>query len=76
VAKDAVDLLKETRDTAQFLEQSEGKMDEFIKKIIGDIAQQDLVRRFSELTSQQADSVGELASTQIGRAFEAWRDER
>jgi hypothetical protein len=75
VAKDAAELLLETRETAQFLEQSEGKVDSFIKGIIGKIDHQDSRRRFIALTSAQNDSIAELAGNQIRQAFASWYDE-
>jgi hypothetical protein len=75
VAKDATDLLMETRETAKFLEQSEGKIDQFIQAIIGDIENEDLIRLFNGLTFGDLDSVAQLARNQIARAFELWNSE-
>jgi hypothetical protein len=74
IAKDAVDLLRDTRDTVELLEQSEGKIDAFIQALINKIDHDDLVQRFNGLTGEDSDSVAQLAANQISRAFEFWYD--
>jgi hypothetical protein len=74
IAKDAVDLLRDTRDTVELLEQSDGKIEAFVQALINKIDHDDLVQRFRGLTGVHSDSVAQLAAIQITQAFEFWYD--
>lgn len=73
IAKDARDLLIETKDTARFLENCEGKIEAFAQQIIDDIENIELRRRIIHLTSTNSgDSIGNLAAAQIETSFSQW----
>jgi hypothetical protein len=73
IAKDARDLLKETKENARFLENCEGKIDDFARKIVNDIDDNELRRRLVDLISVQShDSISNLAAAQIDYAFNQW----
>ena len=56
-----------------FLENCEGKIEQFIKKIVNDIDESELKRRLIELTiTSSADSVSSLTAAQIEQAFSLW----
>ena len=74
IARDAVDLLRDSRDTVELLEQSEGKIDAFLQALINKIDHDDLVQRFNGLTGEASDSVARLSANQITQAYEFWYD--
>ena len=72
IAKDAQDLLKETRDATKFLEMCESSLNKFIEEIINEFDRRDADLRFSQLTSTSSDSVNRLAANQLRYAFLFW----
>ena len=71
IAKDAKDLLSDTRDSAKYLENCEGKIDKFISHLIEEINQEVLRLRFLELTSSGSDSLARLTGELVSHAFNA-----
>jgi hypothetical protein len=78
IAKDAQNLLKETNDAALFLENSDGKMENFLSSIVEKINSEDLNVRLQGLTGggESGDSVASLAARQVQRSFTRWRRSR
>jgi hypothetical protein len=73
VAKDARELLCETRDSAQIVENCETKLEKLIENFIGKINSDELKQRLSKLTfNTESDSVTYLAASQVELAFHMW----
>lgn len=73
ISKDARDLLSETTEAAKFLEQSDRKIDGFIRESVAEIDTEVLERRLSQLTSRAVpDSCANSASLQVESSFATW----
>ncbi len=76
IAKDAQDLLKETKQNARFLEKCDGKIDEFIGNMVEKVNNDNMERRLFDLINADrvdgSDSVASLAAVQVQTAFMLW----
>jgi hypothetical protein len=73
IAKDARDLLTETKDTVRFLEGAEDGLLQFAQALVSNIDDEDTRSRLYRLTGTAAsDSISHLAAAQISQAFHSW----
>lgn len=73
IAKDARELLAQTKDSSVFLENCDGQIDPFIGTFIHNIDQIELRRRLENLLSVETDdSLGRLIQNQLQQATALW----
>ena len=73
IAKDARELLKDTKESAKFLENADERLNEFIADLIREIDGRELNKLFKKLTTfDSSDSVSRLAAAQVQVALSQW----